>query len=116
VVRADIEQLLGRVRGATRALAEAWQDKWRKRATGTPQGRAPHAGRRPRAARGPTALAARPGSGPPSRSSAYEDLTAAQVVSSLNDLTPARAAQGAPYERRNANRKSVLNAVRMKLA
>ena len=46
----------------------------------------------------------------------YEDLTAGQVTSSLGDLTPAELRKVRDYERRHANRKSVLNAVEKKLA
>ncbi len=46
----------------------------------------------------------------------YDDLTAAQVQSRLDALTPAELRKIRDYERRNANRKSVLNAVESKLA
>src|SRR5919108_2790188 len=41
----------------------------------------------------------------------YDDLTAAQIVSRLNDLEPADLRRVRDYERRNANRKTVLSAV-----
>jgi len=47
---------------------------------------------------------------------AYDDLTANQVVSRLSGLTPAELRKVRDYERRNANRKSVLDAVEAKLA
>jgi len=46
----------------------------------------------------------------------YDDLTAAQVQSRLDTLTPAELRKVRDYERRNANRKSVLSAVESKLA
>jgi polyhydroxyalkanoate synthesis regulator phasin len=45
----------------------------------------------------------------------YDDLTAAQVTERLDDLTPAQARVVRDYEKRNANRKSVLAAVERKL-
>jgi polyhydroxyalkanoate synthesis regulator phasin len=45
----------------------------------------------------------------------YDDLTAAQVTERLGDLGPAELRQVRDYERRNANRKSVLAAVERKL-
>jgi polyhydroxyalkanoate synthesis regulator phasin len=41
----------------------------------------------------------------------YDDLTAAQVAERLSDLTPAQLRKVRDYERRNANRKSVLSAI-----
>ena len=45
----------------------------------------------------------------------YDDLTAAQVTERLDGLTPAELRLVRDYERRNANRKSVLAAVERKL-
>ncbi len=45
----------------------------------------------------------------------YDDLTAAQVVSQLNDLDMPALRRVRDYERRNANRKTVLAAVETKL-
>src|SRR3954469_9871446 len=45
----------------------------------------------------------------------YDDLTAAQVTDRLPDLTPAELRVVRDYEKRNANRKSVLAAVERKL-
>ena len=45
----------------------------------------------------------------------YDDLTAAQVVSQLADLDPPELRKVRDYERRNANRKTVLAAVEAKL-
>jgi polyhydroxyalkanoate synthesis regulator phasin len=46
----------------------------------------------------------------------YDDLTAAQVQSKLAGLTPAELRKVRDYERRNANRKSVLAAIESKLS
>jgi polyhydroxyalkanoate synthesis regulator phasin len=46
----------------------------------------------------------------------YDDLNAAQVVERLADLTPAELRKVRDYERRNANRKSVLTAIEKALA
>jgi uncharacterized protein (DUF433 family) len=54
--------------------------------------------------------------GPAFPISAYDDLTAAQVADRLGDLTPAQLRKVRDYERRNANRKSVLSAIETKLA
>jgi hypothetical protein len=45
----------------------------------------------------------------------YDDLTAAQVAERLDDLLVPQLRQVRDYERRNANRKSVLTAVERKL-
>ena len=45
----------------------------------------------------------------------YDDLTAAQVTDRLGDLTPAELRKVRDYEKRNANRKSVLAAIEQKL-
>jgi polyhydroxyalkanoate synthesis regulator phasin len=45
----------------------------------------------------------------------YDDLTAAEVTSRLGELTPAELRKVRDYERRNANRKSVLAAVEQRL-
>jgi hypothetical protein len=47
--------------------------------------------------------------------SGYDDLTAAQVVARLDDLAAGDLRTVADYERRNANRKSVLAAVEKRL-
>ena len=54
--------------------------------------------------------------GPSFPITAYDDLTAAQLQSRLDGLTPAELRKVRDYERRNANRKSVLDAVEAKLA
>ena len=47
--------------------------------------------------------------------SGYDDLTAAQVGERLGDLTPPELRKVRDYERRNANRKSVLQNIERKL-
>jgi hypothetical protein len=47
--------------------------------------------------------------------SGYDDLTAAKVTERLADLTPAELRKVRDYEKRNANRKSVLAAIEQKL-
>ncbi len=47
--------------------------------------------------------------------SGYDDLTAAQVTERLSDLSPPELRKVRDYERRNANRKSVLAAIERKL-
>ena len=46
----------------------------------------------------------------------YDDLTAAQVQTRLEGLTAAELRKVRDYERRNANRKSVLDAIESKLS
>jgi polyhydroxyalkanoate synthesis regulator phasin len=46
----------------------------------------------------------------------YDDLTAGQITERLSDLTPAQLRKVRDYERRNANRKSVLTAIERALA
>ena len=46
----------------------------------------------------------------------YDDLSAAQVNDRLDELTPAELRKVRDYERRNANRKSVLSAIEKALA
>jgi hypothetical protein len=45
----------------------------------------------------------------------YDDLTAAQVQSRLEDLSTAELRKVRDYERRNANRKSVLDSIAARL-
>ena len=46
----------------------------------------------------------------------YDELTAAQVTGRLDALTPAELRKVRDYERRNANRKTVLNSIEEKLS
>jgi hypothetical protein len=45
----------------------------------------------------------------------YDDLSAGQVIDRLGDLTPAQLRKVRDHEKRNANRKSVLQAIERKL-
>jgi polyhydroxyalkanoate synthesis regulator phasin len=88
--RTDLEQLLGRGRGAAakssdRVLREV--DRARRRV----------------------------GVGSSFPISLYDDLNASQVQSRLGDLTKAQLRKVRDYERRHANRKSVLGAIERKL-
>jgi hypothetical protein len=56
------------------------------------------------------------GIGPSFPISGYESLTAGQVQSRLEDLSPAELRKVRDYERRNANRKTVLAAIESTLA
>jgi polyhydroxyalkanoate synthesis regulator phasin len=47
--------------------------------------------------------------------SGYDDLAAAQIISRLDELTPADLRKVRDYERRHGNRKTVLSAVERKL-
>jgi hypothetical protein len=73
-----------------------------------------------RAASGPLAQADRArraaGVGPNFPIIAYDDLTADQVLTRLTNLTPAELRKVRDYERRNANRKTVLNSIETKLS
>jgi hypothetical protein len=90
----DVEQLLGRSKDQLEGAADAAKRR---------------AGREVDRARRATGLGnAFPISG-------YDDLTAAQVVERLGDLTPAEMRKVRDHERRNANRKSVLAAIERKL-
>ena len=61
--------------------------------------------------RSSTAPAGSTGLGPSFPISNYESLTAAQVQSRLDKLSPAELRKVRDYERRNANRKTVLAAI-----
>jgi polyhydroxyalkanoate synthesis regulator phasin len=89
--RSDLEQLLGRGRdraahSGDRVLQEV--DRARRRV----------------------------GVGPSFPISRYDELNAPQIVSRLKDLTPAQLRKVRDHEKRNDNRKSVLNAIEKKLA
>jgi hypothetical protein len=55
------------------------------------------------------------GVGPSFPISGYDDLTAAQIVSRLDTLTPAELRKVRDYERRRGNRSSVTDAIEQKL-
>jgi len=101
----DIEQLLGRSR---EQLDDSTSDV-RRRTKGRVAGPADRVLREVDRARRVAGIGASfPISG-------YDDLTAAQVTGRLGELTPAELRKVRDYERRNANRKSVLAAVDQKL-
>jgi hypothetical protein len=115
----DLEGLLTRgrseVEGRTSGVRKAAGG-----AVGAARGQASGArGRAVRAASGPLAHADRArraaGVGPNFPITAYDDLTADQVVGRLSNLTPAELRKVRDYERRNANRKTVLNSIESKL-
>jgi uncharacterized protein YjbJ (UPF0337 family) len=56
------------------------------------------------------------GLGPSFPITGYDDLTVAQVQGRLGDLSPAQLRKVRDYERRHANRKTVLSAIGEKLA
>jgi len=56
------------------------------------------------------------GVGPSFPITGYDDLTAAQIQSRLTNLSPAELRKVRDYERRHANRKSVLNSIETKLS
>ena len=115
----DLEQLLGRGRNEI----EGRTTGVRKRAGGAVGGaRKQASGARSRAVRAASPALAQAdrarrtaGVGPNFPITAYDDLTADQVVSRLSDLTPAQLRKVRDYERRNANRKTVLNSIESKL-
>ena len=104
-VLSDLEQLLGRggdaIEGARKA---AKRSRTRVREAADPA--IAQADRARRTA----------GIGPNFPILGYDDLTAAQVQGRLEGLTAAELRKVRDYERRNANRKSVLDAVESKLS
>jgi polyhydroxyalkanoate synthesis regulator phasin len=118
-VMKDLEQLLGRGRSR---LEER---------TGNVRGRSVDAARGARRSVGQAADAARKaadpllvqadrarrvaGVGPAFPITGYDDLTAAQINSRLDTLTPAELRKVRDYERRRGNRKSVLDTIEVKL-
>ena len=115
----DLESLLGRgrneIEGRTSGVRKAAGG-----AVGAARGQASGArSRAVRAASGPLAQADRArraaGVGPNFPITAYDDLTADQVVTRLTTLSPPELRKVRDYERRNANRKTVLNSIESKL-
>ena len=118
-VMKDLEQLLGR--GRTRL--ESRTGNVRDRSVAAARGARRSVGRAADVAR----TAADPllvqadrarrvaGVGPAFPISGYDDLTAAQIQSRLDTLTPAELRKVRDYERRRGNRKSVLEAIESKL-
>jgi hypothetical protein len=115
----DLEKLLDRSRGEVEGRTSGVR-KAAGGAVGAARGQASGArSRAVRAASGPLAQADRArraaGVGPNFPILAYDDLTADQVVSRLTDLTAAELRKVRDYERRHANRKTVLNSIETKL-
>jgi hypothetical protein len=105
-VLSDLEQLLGRGGGDVAARA--------RKQVGDATARARDAGDQVLAQADRARRVA--GVGPSFPILGYDDLTASQVQSRLGSLTPAELRKIRDYERRNANRKSVLDAIEAKLA
>jgi hypothetical protein len=115
----DLEQLLERGRGEVEGRTSGVR-KAAGGAVGAARGQASGArSRAVRAASGPLAQADRArraaGVGPNFPILAYDDLTADQVVTRLSDLSAAELRKVRDYERRHANRKTVLNSIETKL-
>jgi hypothetical protein len=116
-VMSDLEGLLNRGRGIAGGggAAEA-AGRARKQVSDTAKG----ASKRAREAADPVIAQADrarrvAGVGPSFPILGYDDLTAAQVQSRLDGLSAAELRKVRDYEKRNANRKSVLDAVQSKL-
>ena len=105
-VLSDLEQLLGRGRGDVAARARKQVGDATARARDASDQVLAQADRARRVA----------GVGPSFPVLGYDDLTASQIQGRLDTLTPAELRKVRDYERRNANRKSVLNAIESKLA
>jgi len=106
-VLGDLEQLLGRGRGGDVAARA-------RRQVGDATARAREAGDQVLVQADRARRVA--GVGPSFPIVNYDDLTASQVQSRIGTLTAAELRKVRDYERRNANRKSVLDAVEAKLA
>ena len=107
-VLGDLEQLLGRSRGSESVAARA------RKQVGDATARARDAGDQ---VLGQVDRARRvAGVGPNFPIMGYDDLTVGQVQTRLDTLTPAELRKVRDYEKRNANRKSVLSAIESKLA
>ena len=102
----DLEQLLGRGRSDVAAKARKQVGDATARARGAGDQVIAQADRARRVA----------GVGPSFPILGYDDLTAGQVQTGSTRSRPAELRKVRDYERRNANRKSVLNAIESKLA
>jgi polyhydroxyalkanoate synthesis regulator phasin len=114
-VMKDLEQLLGRGRTRLEARTGNVRDRSLDAARGARRsvGQATDAARK---AADPLLLQADrarrvAGVGPSFPITGYDDLTAAQITSRLDSLTPAELRKVRDYERRRGNRKSVLEAI-----
>src|SRR3954454_7499136 len=111
-VMKDLEQLLGRGRSEIEGRTSGARKRGQKAAKGA-RSRAVKAADPALAQADRVRRAAGVGANFPI--TAYDELTAAQVQGRLSDLTPAQLRKVRDHERRNANRKSVLNAIEKKL-
>jgi len=102
--RGEVASTPSRVRGARKQVSDAAKGAG-KRARDSADPVLAQADRARRAA----------GVGPSFPILGYDDLTAAQVQSRLDGLSPAELRKVRDYEKRNANRKSVLDSVQTKL-
>jgi polyhydroxyalkanoate synthesis regulator phasin len=116
----DLEHLLGRGRDEISGRARGSAATKRKGARSQVQEAA--RGARTRAVKAADPVLAQAdkvrraaGVGPSFPITGYDDLTAAEIQSRLTDLTPAQLRKVRDYERRHANRKSVLSAIESKL-
>jgi len=115
----DLEQLLGRGRSRFEERTGNVRDRSVEAARGARRsvGQAADAARKaadPLLAQADRARRVA-GVGPSFPISGYDDLTAAQIQSRLDALTPAELRKVRDYERRRGNRKSVLDAIETKL-
>jgi Lon protease-like protein len=118
-VMKDLEQLLGRGRTRLEDRTEAVRGRGVDAARGARRqvGQAADAARKaadPLLAQADRARRVA-GVGPSFPITSYDDLTAAQIQSRLDTLTPAELRKVRDYERRRGNRKSVLDAIETKL-
>jgi polyhydroxyalkanoate synthesis regulator phasin len=119
----DLEQLIGKGRGEL----DDRTAKARRGSTDAARGARQQVQGAARAARSRAVKAGDPvlaqadrvrraaGVGPSFPITGFDDLTAAQISGRLTDLTPAELRKVRDYERRHANRKSVLNSIETKL-
>jgi polyhydroxyalkanoate synthesis regulator phasin len=118
-VMKDLEQLLGRGRSRFEERTGTVRDRSVEAARGARRSVGKAADRARTAADPLLAQADRArrvaGVGPAFPITGYDDLTAAQIQSRLDGLTPAELRKVRDYERRRGNRKSVLDAIEGKL-
>jgi polyhydroxyalkanoate synthesis regulator phasin len=118
-VMKDLEQLLGRGRTGLESRTGNVRDRSVEAARGARRSVGQAAGAARKAADPLLVQADRArrvaGVGPSFPVAGYDDLTAAQITSRLETLTPAELRKVRDYERRRGNRKSVLEAIEAKL-
>jgi polyhydroxyalkanoate synthesis regulator phasin len=118
-VMKDLEQLLGRGRTELETRSGTVRDRSVEAARGARRSVGQAAGAARKAADPLLSQADRArrvaGVGPSFPITGYDDLTAAQITTRLDTLTPAELRKVRDYERRRGNRKSVLEAIEAKL-